>query len=90
MVDDTVTAEEAAAGRIPPGSMMTPSEDAYSAAYLLRRRVLVDGAMLTDARMQFDQQTNQPVVTFRFDGLGARRFGDATTQNIGKRFGGAR
>jgi len=86
MVDDTVTAEEAAAGRIPPGSMMTPSEDAYSAAYLLRRRVLVDGAMLTDARMQFDQQTNQPVVTFRFDGLGARRFGDATTQNIGKRF----
>jgi preprotein translocase subunit SecD len=86
MVDETVSSEEAAAGRVPPGSVVTPSEDAYSPSYLLRRRVLVDGAMLTDARMQFDQQSGQPVVTFRFDGQGSRRFGDATTQNIGKRF----
>ena len=27
-----------------------------------------------------------PIVSFRFNATGARRFGDATTQNIGKRF----
>jgi preprotein translocase subunit SecD len=86
MVDETVTPEDMAAGRVPPGSMLAQSEDAYAPAYVLRRRVLVDGAMLTDARMQFDQQTGEPVVSFRFNGLGARRFGDATSQNIGKRF----
>jgi preprotein translocase subunit SecD len=86
MVDETVTQEDLAAGRVPPGSVLAPSEDAYAPAYVLRRRVLVDGGMLTDARMQFDQQSGQPVVTFRFNGQGARRFGDATTQNLGKRF----
>lgn len=86
MVDETVSAEEAAAGRMPPGSMLYESEDQYAKQYLLRRRVVVDGGMLTDAQMRFDQQTTRPVVTFRFDGQGARRFGDATSQNIGKRF----
>src|SRR4029453_6886823 len=42
--------------------------------------------MLTDAQGAFDQQTGHPVVTFRFNGVGAKRFGDATSQNIGKRF----
>jgi preprotein translocase subunit SecD len=42
--------------------------------------------MLVDAQPNFDQQTGQPVVTFRFNGQGARRFGDATSQNVGKRF----
>ena len=33
----------------------------------------------------FDQ-TNQPVVSFRFDNLGARQFGDITRANVGKPF----
>lgn len=86
MVDESVTAEEAAAGRIPPGAELLPSEDGYGAAYVVRKRALVTGEMLTDAQQQFDSQTGQPVVSFRFNGQGARRFGDATSQNIGKRF----
>ncbi|MDP3660817.1 protein translocase subunit SecD [Phenylobacterium sp.] len=86
MVDETVSSEEAAAGRIPPGSELLPSQDGYSTGYLIKKRALVSGEMLTDARMQFDQQSGRPVVSFRFNGQGARRFGDATTQNIGKRF----
>ncbi|MDE0373012.1 MAG: protein translocase subunit SecD, partial [Rhodospirillales bacterium] len=31
-------------------------------------------------------QNNQPVVSLRFDAAGARRFGDLTTENVGRRF----
>lgn len=86
MVDDSVGPEELAAGRVPPGSEILPSEDGYSPSYLIRKRALVSGDMLTDAQQQFDQQTGSAVVSFRFNSVGARRFGDATAQNIGKRF----
>ena len=86
MVDETTTAEDVAAGRIPRRLIQLPSEDGYAANYLLDRRALVSGEMLTDARQAFDQQTGRAEVTFRFNGVGARRFGDATGKNIGKRF----
>ncbi|MDG2523095.1 protein translocase subunit SecD [Caulobacter segnis] len=86
MVDETVTPEEVAAGRIPPGSVYLPSEDGYAPGYVLKKRAVVTGEMLTDAQQQFDQQSGSPVVSFRFNGQGARRFGDATAANIGKRF----
>jgi len=44
----------------------------------------VSGESLTDAQAGF--QNNQPVVNFRFDSVGAKRFGDATRENIGKLF----
>lgn len=84
MVDETVSPAEAAAGRVPPGSELLPSEE--GAPLLVKRRALVTGEMLTDAQQVFDQQSGQPVVSFRFNGQGARRFGDATAQNIGRRF----
>src|SRR6185369_9353399 len=39
---------------------------------------------LTGAQQTF--QDGQPVVSFNFDTIGAKRFGDATSQNINKRF----
>ena len=50
----------------------------------VQRRVMVSGDTLTDAQATF--QDNQPVVSFRFDSIGARRFGEATERNVGKRF----
>jgi protein-export membrane protein SecD len=47
---------------------------------------MVGGDRLVDARQAFDQQTGQPVVSFRFDSLGARQFGDVTKDNVGRRF----
>ncbi len=38
--------------------------------------MLVSGADLTDAQPSFDQQTSQPVVTFRFNSSGARKFAE--------------
>src|SRR6185312_3264412 len=42
------------------------------------------GDTLTDARVEF--QNNEPVVGFTFDSAGAKRFGDATRENVGKPF----
>ena len=39
---------------------------------------MLHGERLTDARAGFDQQTGQPIVTFRFDSVGARRFAEIT------------
>jgi protein-export membrane protein SecD len=53
---------------------------------IVQRRVMVSGDRLTDAGAGFDQQTGQPVVTFRFDSVGAREFGDVTKANVNHRF----
>ena len=86
MVDDSVSAQEAAAGRVPPGSELVPSTDELAPAYVVKKRAEVTGEMLVDAQARFDQQTGQPIVQFRFNGQGARRFGDVSSQNIGRRF----
>jgi preprotein translocase subunit SecD len=86
MVDEQASPEDIAAGRVPPGDELLASTDGSAANYVVRKRSVVTGEMLTNAQPGFDQQTGQSVVTFRFNGIGARRFGDATRQNIGKRF----
>jgi preprotein translocase subunit SecD len=85
MVDDTVTPEDQAAGRIPPDDVVMPSDSAAEGPVVVKRQIVVSGDMLTDASQGFDPQTGAPIVNFRFNGLGSKRFADAT-QNIGKRF----
>jgi preprotein translocase subunit SecD len=48
--------------------------------------VLVSGGDLTDAQPGFDQRTNEPIVSFRFNTSGARKFAEVTQQNVGKPF----
>lgn len=81
-VDDTTSVAEAQAGRIPPGSELLPSRD--GGFEVVRKRVMVSGDTLVDSQPSF--QDGRPVVSFRFDSLGARRFGEATRDNVGKRF----
>ncbi len=78
---------EALAGRVPAASMLVPSAEeggGQGQPYLLRKRVILSGEMLVDARGTF--QENQAVVSFRFDAAGARRFADITRENVGKPF----
>ena len=89
LVDQSVSVEDARRGRTPVGSEILPSEERAARAgqppyYLLRKRVIVSGNMLVDAQATF--QNNEPVVSFRFDSAGAKRFGDATKENVGKPF----
>jgi preprotein translocase subunit SecD len=53
---------------------------------LAETRALLTGDDLADAQPAFDQQTNQPIVTFRFNTRGATIFGDVTQRNVGRRF----
>lgn len=62
------------------------SKDDPPVPYLIENRVIVSGENLVDAQATFDQRTNEPVVSFRFDSKGAQRFGQATQQNVGKLF----
>ncbi|HEX8232293.1 MAG TPA: protein translocase subunit SecD [Caulobacteraceae bacterium] len=85
MVDETTPAAEAAQGLVPPGSVLLNSDEQNEPQVLVKRRALVTGEMLQDSRADFDQQ-GRSVVTFRFNGEGARRFGEATAANVGRRF----
>ncbi len=91
LVDQDNSVADAMAGRVPPGSMLLPSADEVGAdgkprMYLIRKRVMVSGETLVDSQPSFDQRTNEPVVTFRFDTRGAKKFGDATAKNVNKLF----
>jgi len=52
--------------------------------YLVKEIPILDGSMLTDARVAFDQ-SNQPVINFTLNSQGAEIFGDFTGKNVGKR-----
>lgn len=52
----------------------------------VEKRVMVQGEDLTDAQPGFDQQTQQPIVNFRFNIRGGQRFGQVTSENVGKPF----
>jgi preprotein translocase subunit SecD len=62
------------------------SSDRPPVPYLIERRVVVSGEDLVDSQPGFDQRTNEPIVSFRFNNNGARRFAQATQQNVGRPF----
>jgi SecD/SecF fusion protein len=86
MVDTTMPIQEALNGRPPATSQVMYSNDDPPVPYLIERRALVSGENLVDAQASFNQQNNEPVVTFRFDSRGAQRFAQATQQNVGRPF----
>jgi SecD/SecF fusion protein len=63
---------------------LLPSRDSGGQRVPVDRRVIVEGGDLTDAQPGFDQRTNEPIVNFRFNLRGAQRFGQATTENVGR------
>ncbi|MBP2558927.1 SecD/SecF fusion protein [Neorhizobium galegae] len=65
---------------------VTMLSDERGNQYPVLDRVELSGDRLTDARAAFDQQTNEPVVNFRFDSAGANRFAQITQQNVGRPF----
>jgi preprotein translocase subunit SecD len=85
-VHPQITAEEARATRIPVGYRIYPSAEQQEAAYLLRETPVVPGDDLVDAQPGFDSRTNEPVINFRFNQAGARKFGAFTRDHVGQPF----
>ncbi len=80
-----VSAPQATPGMVAPaGTMILPSDQMGpdgkpGTMYVVKRRVEVAGDRLVDSQPTF--QNNEPVVSFRFDTLGAKKFGDTTQQH---------
>ena len=88
MEDTSIPAEQALQGRVPPDDeiLYSTGKPPPKVPHLVEKRVLVSGADLTDAQPGFDQRTGEPIVTFRFNTSGARKFATVTQTNVGKPF----
>lgn len=88
LVDGTVSQEDIANGRLPPGTVLFPfaNDPSGLASLPLRRRAFVTGENLTDAQPGFNPQTNEPVVNLSYDLQGARRLSETTSTNVGQQF----
>ncbi len=85
LVDEIAIADGA---RVPAGSEILSSSELDGAGiprrYVVKKRIMVGGDTLTDAAATF--QDGQPVVSFSFDSVGAKKFGKATSENVGRPF----
>ncbi len=89
LVDTSMTAEQAQQTHPPPESEILFGQEKQGQAkvpYLVEKSVLVSGEDLVDAQANFSQRTGEPIVTFRFNSNGARRFAQVTQQNVGRPF----
>src|SRR6478609_8090656 len=86
MVDLSVPPDQAQQGRLPPESELLMSASPPPTPYVVKKQVLVAGGDLTDAQASFDQRTSEPVVSFKFNTSGARKFSQATQENVGLPF----
>ncbi|WP_292663755.1 protein translocase subunit SecD [Nitratifractor sp.] len=66
------------------GDVILPDVKNPKEKYLLKAIPILDGSMLTDAKVGFDRN-NQPVINFKLNGEGARIFGDFSGKSVGKR-----
>jgi preprotein translocase subunit SecD len=88
-VHPSVSAEEAKATRVPLGYKIyesTERDGGGPADYVLAETPVVQGDDLVDAQPGFDQQTNEPIISFRFNQSGARKFGAFTRDHVGAPF----
>jgi SecD/SecF fusion protein len=86
-VHPSMTAEEAKSTTIPAGYKIYPSDKSEGGGdYLLREQPVVQGADLADAQPGFESRTGEPVINFRFNQAGARRFATFTKDHVGRPF----
>ena len=52
---------------------------------IVSKRIILSGDNLVDAKPTMDTQTNETVVSFSLDRVGAKKFGKATSNGVGKR-----
>ena len=86
MVDSSVSPDQAQQGRVPPDSEVLMSSTSPKIPYVIKKQILVSGGDLTDAQPGFDQRSGEPIVSFRFNTSGARKFAQATSENVGQPF----
>jgi preprotein translocase subunit SecD len=87
MVDTSMSPQDALQGRAPSDTeVLKERQGNQEVPVLVKKQALVEGADLTDAQASFDQRTGEPIVNFKFNSAGARKFGRATQENVGRPF----
>ena len=79
LVDEGTTVEQARRGKLSKTSKIMNGYE--GGQYVVIRKPVVGGENLTDARVAFED--GQPVVSFRFNTLGGRKFGEVTSAHVG-------
>ncbi len=92
LVDESMTPLKAASEGVPPGSeilyQLKKSPDGgppIKVPFLIKKEVLLSGSSLSDARVAFDQQFNEPYVSITFDSAGSKIFERLTRENVDRR-----
>ncbi len=88
MVDESRTLEEALQGTPPLGASILQFDETAGdprPGIIVRNSISIAGENLIDAQFEPDQQGRNGV-SITFDGIGARRFAEITTRNVGKPF----
>jgi preprotein translocase subunit SecD len=84
LVDMGANPQDVQQGRAPPGSQVLPMLNGQG-NIAVKRRVMVSGDQISKANQSFDEN-GAPDIEITFDSAGARRFGRATQENVGKPF----
>ncbi|MBQ3696053.1 MAG: protein translocase subunit SecD [Alphaproteobacteria bacterium] len=82
LVDEETTPQMAQMGKISADSMLITGEE--TGYIVLKRSVVVGGESLEDSRGTYDEN-GRPAVSFSFKSAGAKKFGNATRDNVGRR-----
>ena len=67
------------------GDIILPDVSDENRKYLLYSIPILDGSMLTDAKVGYEQKTTRPLINFSLNGQGAKIFADFTEKSVGKR-----
>ena len=86
LVDLSEDPTQALQGQIPADSEILYDKHTPPIPYLVKKSIAVSGADLVDAQPAFDRRSGAPIVTFRFNSVGARHFAEVTRDNVGKPF----
>jgi preprotein translocase subunit SecD len=83
LVDESMTPAQALQGSPPPGSEVL-YDFKTTAPYLLLKDIGMAGDDITEVAPGFAPGSQQPIVNFRFNARGTRRFAHLTADNIGR------
>jgi len=86
MLDDNVHPDDVMSGVAPAGVRFLEGDGEDGSKYPVQNKVELSGDLLVDAHTTYDSQSGEPVVAFRFNNAGARKFGEITAANVGKPF----
>jgi protein-export membrane protein SecD len=86
LVDISLSPDQVKQGMVPADSEMLLTATSPKVPYLIKKQVLVSGVDVIDAQAGFDRGAGQPIVSFRFNTPGARKFAQATAENVGQPF----